>query len=149
MVKDLNPYSPPQTEVREPLAPDHAVPRPRQVSWAVWLLWTELALDVLQIVVDVRPTEGNALFLFALGGFVIGLGIEAFVIYKLATRRNWARYVILLFAILNLLDWVGSLRQGLITDPFRGVMTSLELMLDCVALFLVFTSPGKHWFKRV
>lgn len=145
---DHNPYSPPQTEVREPLPPDHAVPRPRQVYVAVWFLWIEVALDILQFVGDVGSREGNDLVLFMLAGFAIGLGVEVLVIYKLARRRNWARYVILVFAILNLLDWLAALKQGLTANPFRAAMTSLELMADCGALFLLFTSPAKQWYER-
>lgn len=94
---DHNPYSPPQTEVRETLAPDHALPRPKQVYVAVWLLSIELAVSLVQSI---------------------------------------------------LLIWLWNLSQGLTVDPVNRVVEAVTLMLDSAALFLVFTSPGKQWYKR-
>jgi hypothetical protein len=54
---DHNPYSPPQTEVREPVAREDAIPRPKQVTWAVRLFWTELALGVPQLILQLSNGE--------------------------------------------------------------------------------------------
>jgi hypothetical protein len=54
---DRNPYSPPQTDVRETVQPDTAGPRPVQVSIAVWLFWIEFGLSVIQTGVEFSPAE--------------------------------------------------------------------------------------------
>jgi uncharacterized membrane protein (DUF2068 family) len=149
---DHNPYSPPQTEVREAPADDTGA-RPRQVTLAVRLFWAELAVGVVQYATTLKSTgtedAGPAIVAFTLV-FIGALFIaEAIVIYKLWMRRNWARYVALVSTVLSLLGVVQSMNRGRLTIAAGEMGFSvLELMLDAVALVLLFTSPGKEWFKK-
>jgi len=73
---------------------------------------------------------------------------EVVVIYKLASRRNWARYVTLIVTVLGLLQFIRVLTQGQQIDPIIGALEALQLVLDGIALFLLFTSPARQWYKR-
>jgi len=144
-MKDHNPYSPPQTEVREPVEPEDAIPRPRQVTWAVRCFWTELALGVPQFILQLSSDREIWQYLV---GTLVTIGIlsvlQAWVIYKISTRRNWARYVSLVATVLSALMGLGdsgNMGFGAFTICLIG------LLLDCAALFLLFTRPGKDWFK--
>ena len=145
---ERNPYSPPQADVRETVEPDTAGPRPTQVTVAVRLFWIEFALSVI----DTGWSWHNAPdyrsgFTVLLGG-LLALPPEAWVIYKIARRRNWARFVALGAVIISGLLWIGSIRQGLAAaDPVSGIMDAVELGMDGVALFLLFANPGRQWFK--
>jgi hypothetical protein len=143
---DRNPYSPPQTEVREAVEPA-AGPRPRQVTWAVRLLWAEFALSILDFALGgyLKPAGFN--FFADLVGSVVTLPLEALVIYKIGRGRNWARYVALAAVLLSILLWYGAAREGNAGDAVTVIMGALELMLDAVALFLIFANPGRQWFK--
>jgi hypothetical protein len=144
---DRNPYSPPQTEVREAVEPDLAGPWPKQVTWAVRLLWTELALSVLDSGLA-WYVEGGALErTINVAGLLVTLPLEAWVIYKIGRRRNWARYVALASVIISVLLWYAAVRQGISADPVTTIMGAIELMLDGVALYLIFSDPGRQWFK--
>ena len=142
---DHNPYSPPQTEVREPVEPEDAIPRPRQVTWAVWCFWTELALGVPQFILQLSSDREIRQYLV---GTLVTIGIlsvlQAWVIYKISTRRNWARYVSLVATVLSALLGLGS--SGTMNLGSLIIMV-IGLLLDCAALFLLFTRPGKDWFK--
>lgn len=145
---DHNPYSPPQTEVRELPDPGDAVPRPGRVTLALWFLWVEFALSATQAVVQLSTMTGRRGF-----GIVVGVGaavlvVEAVVIQQLALRRNWARYVTLIASILGLLQFFGVLARGQKIDPVVGGLEVVQLVLDGMALFLLFTSPAKQWYKR-
>jgi hypothetical protein len=141
---DHNPYSPPQTEVREPVAPEDAIPRPRQVTWAVWCFWTELVLGVPQFILQLSDPEIRRYLVPTLVTIGILSVLQVWVIYKISTRRNWARYVSLVATVLSALMVLGS--WG--TTSFGAVTFSvIGLLLDCAALFLLFTHPGKDWFK--
>jgi hypothetical protein len=144
---DRNPYSPPQTEVREAVEPA-AGPRPRQVTWAVRLLWAEFALSILDFALGgyLKPAGFN--FFADLVGSVVTLPLEALVIYKIGHGRNWARHVALAAVLLSILLWYGAAREGNAGDAVTVIMGALELMLDAVALFLIFGNPGRQWFKR-
>ena len=145
---DHNPYSPPQTEVREAPAED-AGPRPRQVTLAVRVFWAEFAVSGVQYIVQILTQDRGPYF----GATLVVVGVlfaaEALIIYSLGMRRNWARYVALVSSLLGLLEFGQSISQGRLTSaPGEMAMEAVELMLDAVALFLLFTSPGKEWFKK-
>jgi uncharacterized membrane protein (DUF2068 family) len=148
---DHNPYSPPQTEVRE-APPDDIEQRPRQVKLAVRLFWVELVVGVVQFATTL-PSSNRGAEPIVIALTVAFLGVlfvaEAIVIYKLWVRRNWARYVALVATLLGLLEFVQSISRGhLTTAPGELGFSAVELVLDAVALFLLFTSPGKEWFKK-
>jgi hypothetical protein len=144
---DRNPYSPPQTEVREAVEPA-AGPRPGQVTWAVRLLWAEFALSILDFFLGWYLKPAGFGLVADLVASLLTLPLEALVIYKLGHGRNWARYVTLASVLLSILLWYGAARQGTAGDPVTVIMGALELMLDAVALFLIFANPGRQWFKR-
>ena len=141
---DHNPYSPPQTEVREPVAPEDAIPRPRQVTWAVWCFWTELALGVPQFFLQLSNGEIRQYLIATLVTIGVLSALQAWVIYKISTRRNWARYVSLVATVLSAVMGLGgssTMSSGTL------IICVIGLLLDCAALFLLFTRPGKDWFK--
>jgi len=141
---DHNPYSPPQTEVREPVAPEDAIPRPKQVTWAVRCFWTELALGVPELILQLSNGEIREYLVATL--VIIGVlsALQAWVIYKISIRRNWARYVALVATLLSALMTLGSSKTMSFGTQTIG---SMGLLLDGAALFLLFTRPGKDWFK--
>jgi hypothetical protein len=49
--------------------------------------------------------------------------------------------------IVSTLLWSGAMRQGVSAEPVTTIMGAIELMLDGVALYLLFANPGKQWFK--
>ena len=77
----------------------------------------------------------------------LSLPFEALVIYKIARRRNWARFVALGAVIISAMLWFGTIRQGISADPVMGIMGAVELVIDAIALYLLFTNPGRQWFK--
>jgi len=141
---DHNPYSPPQTEVREPVAPEDTIPRPMQVTWAVRCFWTELALGVPQFILQLSNGEIRQYLVVTLITIGVLSALQAWVIYKISTRRNWARYVSLVATVLSALMGLGGSST---MNPGSLTIMVIGLLLDCAALFLLFTRPGKDWFK--
>jgi hypothetical protein len=144
---DRNPYSPPQTDVREIVEPDPAGPRPARVALAVRLFWIEFALSVVQVGLDLYGASDGLARFAAVVAALLSLPAEAWVIYKIARRRNWARFVALGAVIISALLWLGAIRQGISADPVTGIMGAVELVIDGIALYLLFTNPGSQWFK--
>ncbi len=144
---DRNPYSPPQTDVRETVQPDTAGPRPARVSLAVRLFWIEFALSVVHGGLDLYRTTDDVALFADLVGSGLSLPAEAWVIYKIARRRNWARFVALGAVVLSALLSVGAVRQGISADPVTRIMGAVELAIDGIALYLLFSNPGRQWFK--
>ena len=144
---ERNPYSPPQSDVRETVEPDRAGPRPARVTLAVRLFWIEFALSVIDGGWSFYSATDNFLRASVLVGVALSLPLEAWVIYKISRRRNWARFVALGAVIISALLWFGAIRQGISADPVTGIMGAVELVIDGIALYLLFTNPGRQWFK--
>jgi hypothetical protein len=144
---DRNPYSPPQADVRETVEPDPAGPRPARVTLAVRLFWIEFALSVIDGGWSFYSATDYFVRASVLVGGALSLPLEAWVIYKISRRRNWARFVALGAVIISTLLWFGLLRQGISRDSGSLILGALELGLDGIALYLIFANPGRQWFK--
>jgi hypothetical protein len=141
---DFNPYSPPQA----PVADATSLPRikPITVRRALTSLWVAYGLAFAHAVIVIGdrwlswPPRYIAL---------VQLGDELFyavLIGFLASGRYWARliYAVLLgVRTLNVIrtaaaDWHYS--QGLL------VMTMISFLCQYVAMYWLFTDPGRRWF---
>jgi hypothetical protein len=146
-----NPYSPPTAEVAD-VAVAHSMEKPVQVVWAVRLLWSSVVLSFVRDIVQFGyiwsmgelPT---ATLVGGLIGGLIGFLIAMWFIGKVSAGRNWARIVILVLMLLG----IASLPM---LWPYLGAATPIQLIvgatqqvLTLVVLILVFTSPGKFWFR--
>jgi hypothetical protein len=146
---DHNPYSPPQTEVREPASPNEIGARPKQVTLAVRLFWVEFAVSVVSFAAQMLSKDRNPYVVATVITVGVFLAAEAFVIYSLWVRRNWARYVALATTLLGFLEVVVAIGDGRLKGESVQIgAEAIEAMLDGVALFLLFTSPAKEWFKK-
>ena len=144
-----NPYSPPKSEVRD-LAPDRAIAeRPRQVLYAVLLLWVSLVLGIPSAIHEYQKavTEGTWPFLlvFMLFMYAFGVCLNIFA----ARGHNWARITLLVFSSVAIVSFVALIEEYL-QDPVGYLaLNIITLVMDAVALYLLFSRPGALWFRRV
>jgi hypothetical protein len=143
-----NPYSPPNAEVGDVHPGGPAAPRPREVVVAVRLLWLSL---VAGIPVSIREyqdgaSEGNAAFLLY---FTLSLyAISVFMVLSLQRGHNWARIVLLVFNVLNLLSFLFAFSELRKYPTGDFVILVLVVGLDLAALYLVYTRAAAEWFRR-
>lgn len=78
---------------------------------------------------------------------VVNFGLALLLIWLVARRRKgWVRYIIAALFLLGLLPAIGSLPDELRAQPIEGALTALQLVLQAVALVLVFTGNAAAWF---
>jgi len=141
-----NPYAPPVAIVGD-MADAAALPRPRQVRWAVRLLWASTVLALPEALVDAAraPTLTHLI-----GGLLVEALMLAFAcwLYVCVNRgRNWARIVLLLLTLLGTGVVVfAPLSRG--TTTFEQVFTWLNTACDVVCMGLLFSPPASAWFRR-
>lgn len=126
---------------------------PGQVRWALRLLWLCLIFNVAQhlavvpAAVEVLPPDG-----IARGAAILGLSVpvalllfEAFVNLKIAAGRNWARIAKFLLLAADVYFQV-ALSNG----PGQVEIVSAIVMyaLGFAALYLLFLTPGRLWFRQ-
>lgn len=76
-----------------------------------------------------------------------GLLILSFLTWKISKGRNWARITLLVLVVVGMAPFIYFLPLQLKRSLFWSTVMIAQSLLQWYALFLVFTSPGKHWFS--
>jgi hypothetical protein len=153
-----NPYSPPTADVAD-MAIIRPAKMPLQVLWAVRALWASIILNFVVAIVDliIQMTSGDALDIPGLLRSVISTIIWTLIgkwfTGKIAAGRNWARILMLIFTLPGFAGIVALyayfrpsyLNQFGVID---FVSEGSQQLLAVVALWLVFISPGRYWFRQ-
>jgi hypothetical protein len=143
-----NPYAPPTTEVAD-ISPMNKWPQPRQVYWAVALLWVSLLLGLLAIVLAIEREGGDtAILAWVLGFQLVFVVLAAYLNVCIYRGRNWARitFLVLFFISLVIVVFVPNPPEFTLAERVTDVVA---VLLDMVAAVLLFTKPGSLWFKAV
>jgi hypothetical protein len=64
-------------------------------------------------------------------------------------RKNWARWVFLLFIIFGLPSLHDSFQQALARSTFTTVYFIMQTLLQCGVAVLLFLKPSNEWFRRL
>ncbi|GAA2005479.1 hypothetical protein JL107_04770 [Nakamurella flavida] len=139
-----------------------AVPRPGTVEAAFWIyLVSAIASFVLSLLVFTESgkqtlrdavrqgeqvqgmTEDQLVQTLQIVAVVVGavvVAIALLFVFKMRAGRNWARIVITIFSVLNLLSLFGGVRSGLSTTDFIGPVIAI------VALVLMWLPASNEYF---
>lgn len=124
-----------------------SVEKPIEVSRAVNCLWVSLALGFLKALIDMQHMSAQNAPGFINFILVAVIAINALLIYKIAQGKNWARITYLVLMVLGSLPSVPLLMNEFGRSPILGAFGIIQIGLQIFALWLLFTSPGKAWFK--
>jgi hypothetical protein len=118
--------------------------RPSQVSKAVLLLSISLGLGQVTSVLlrPHLPHDGQALFVG-----ILTVTLLAWLTYKIWVGRNWARIAFAALFALGSLLYIPMLIKFFNFSPLAGSINLVQSLLQLVALYLLFTEPGRGWFK--
>jgi hypothetical protein len=139
-----NPYRPPVAQVADPPRSDDT---PRIVAIALWLLWTGIAVEVIDTAFDVHAgLQTHASVVIATNGTIAMVGVVCWLIFMIGRRRNWARivYAVLfaLGAIVQGLNW-----QNLLNGSTRDLLSIVsQFGLQLAAMILLFRREADEWF---
>jgi hypothetical protein len=143
---DQNPYAPPPVHVADPARAPRV--KPRTVVWATAALWVSFGLFSAHAAIVLKgrwiswhpeavaiPQTRDELLYVAL-------------IYFASVGRNWAR---LIYAV-----WLGVRTVIVIRyapadwqdSKWLELMTAISFICQYVAMYWLFTAPGRRWFKR-
>lgn len=125
------------------------ISRPEKVTTAVILLYVALIIGVLQsimlasLLVRTSPIE-HVIFIFS-----SLIGVIWFLIYKISRGCNWARISILVMFIVGALFLLQAFLESLAVSPIYGLLGIAQILIQAVALILLFQKPSSDWFKEV
>lgn len=121
----------------------------KPVVTAVSLLWVSLAVGVVKMLIDFLYYSALAPAAFTNFVLVCTFAFVAFLIIKISAGRNWARITFLVLFVLGMLPTLPLMLDEFSRLPVVGALSVAQVGLQVYALFLLFSQPGKLWFRKV
>jgi len=124
------------------------LPQPPEVGRAITLLWVGLGLMVLKVAVNIGALDSIVPSLLSNAAFLLTFGIAAFIIYATSKGYNWARWSFALMFAVDALPALYLLPETMAQSPLRGGITLAQCAAQGYGLYLLFSFPGKAWFRK-
>lgn len=127
----------------EPLA------QPPKVGTAVKLLYATLGIGIIRSIIEAsRLAEANSVGFVLLIIFSV-FGSMWFLIYMIGKGRNWARIAFLIMFILGVPLSILPMIQSLTYDPVSGILGLAQVVMQIIAMVLLFQGGSSAWFKVI
>ena len=124
--------------------------KPIEIKKALNCIWAGLALAIMMPYLDwhyiqnAKPQISVTSVSFAL---IITIVIYVWLINKVSKGRNWARITFLVLVAVGSIPNLQTLIIEFNRSIIIGCNSALQLILQFIALWLLFTKPGSTWFK--
>jgi hypothetical protein len=118
------------------------VEKPEQVRRALVLLWASFGISAIEVIVaEVLEISDPTMWIF----LIFMYAVWAYVIVAISRQRNWARIVSLVVAVLTTALWV-AWPEARPEQWSETITTVASVVLEAVALYLLFSGAGGAWF---
>jgi len=144
-----NPYSPPTATVADEVVPPRQMPAAIRIAlilMAVSLL-LDFAIEAIRPASLTESAPGRLSTLALVISAVLVTGLTAWLAWKIAVGRNWARIVLLVLTILSVPSAILDILPIVRTWPLGTVLKIVEQCMDIAVVYLLFI-PGRAWFRR-
>ena len=142
-----NPYEPPKSDVKDPRPVRAIADKPAAIIYAVWLVWISTLIGIPTVVYEYQramaETPSPVFLPLYIAIYVLTISINI----GINRGRNWARAAFLVLAVFSMLIF------GLTIEKFADypvvilLIYFISFVVDAGAIYLVFTAPGKLWFR--
>jgi hypothetical protein len=123
--------------------------KPKTVVLAVNLLWASLFVGMVGLVLSGVKTSSQTGPVFLATVFIITLVISSFLILLISDGKNWARITLGVLFAMGIPKCVGFLvGNEFMQDPMDNSADLIQTALQGYATYLIFTPPGKSWFRK-
>lgn len=120
--------------------------RPAQVTQALYLLSGSLVLGMVLTLLDVGELSASTLWVLHAVALIVAMSV--LLIYEISRGKNWARFVFLALFIVGLVPYLPDTMVMFDQSPIMGSLSVLQLVVQLIALYLVFTSASSAWFRK-
>lgn len=131
--------------------------KPETVKTAIKLLYIGLALGIIEAFLKFPMTReiASTQEAQALGGLGFALTIQfitfvslALIIWLISKRKNWARWIFSILAILGIPMMIDSILSDLNNAPIYAIISIIQTLIQLAAIILLFLKPSREWFKK-
>jgi hypothetical protein len=123
--------------------------KPQHVGTAVNLLWASLAVGLVKMLMDFLNLSAAAPAAFTNFVLIFTFALIGFLIFKISAGKNWARITFLVLFIIGVLPTLPIVLGEFSRSPVVGALSVAQIGLQLYALLLLFTPPGRSWFRKV
>lgn len=118
--------------------------KPRNITIATYLLLLSVFLELIVVVLDKQYID-NTPRSIAIFSVIIGFMFTIWLIFKIATGRNWARYILLILGIIGLIPtWRHIIESSMLVNTIEVA----SLIVGVFGTYLIFFGSGRLWFKK-
>jgi hypothetical protein len=143
-------YAPPKSAV-EDVTPKEPLPQrpPRQIVLAIQFAALSYVVSLTGIGLEWDYYLQTRSITTIVVSLACSVGIQAWLCWKVYRGRNWSRITMLIFKGIGIAGLiVGGLGNLLLSLPPVVIVTSsIGIGLTLAALWLLFLSPGREWFR--
>ena len=143
-----NPYAPPKAEVEVAERDEVTAERPRQIVWVVQLAALNYALGLVSIAIAWDYFARLQSLTSTILGQAFTFVLLFWLYYKIFQGRNWARILWLVLSLLGLAMMPFTYKLLGAMPGITKLQMTIGFGLTLVIIWLLFFSPGKHWFRR-
>ncbi len=97
---------------------------------------------------DIQHIESQATPAFTNFILITVFGLMALLIFYISKGKNWARVTFLVLFVIGSLPSVPIVLGEFTRSPVLGAFSAIQIILQLVALYFIFTKPGSDWFKK-
>ena len=120
---------------------------PGTVRWALILAIASVAIGLGNTVREFPPSGASISPAMLLGTALVMTGLWAGVVYLVATRRNWARWLFIVVAFLALPGAVLSLAALPGADAITAAVSFSQNGANIAAAVLLLLPDSSRWFR--
>lgn len=127
--------------------------KPDEVVLAVKLLLASLLIGIIRISLECRiplewqSTQHSSIIWLILLFLVFVSSLMLWLIYKINSRKNWARITWLILFVLGLPFSIKPLILSLTLNPFSGILGIGQCAIQIIAMVLLFKRSVNKWYK--
>lgn len=122
--------------------------KPAQIVMATRLLWFTLALGVVNSALEWQFLTSTTSVGLLVSTQLLTFAVVAWLTIMISRGRNWARITFLIMSIIGLPVVFMQFQAMFARSPISGAISVLQLLLQIGALYLMFSEPGRRWFRR-
>ena len=130
-----------------PIEPTAQLSRPKETTFAIQFIYASLAIGMLRAVFGLTQRASGAALILAALIVISFFALGFFLVWKISSRRNWARIILLILVLINLpfavLANVSELKQSILS----GTLSVLIELILWVGTCLLFTKTSNLWFR--
>ena len=122
---------------------------PKHIKYFEWTWLGSLSLGIIVAALSYSELVGAGMEIFS--GFIqfVTLGIMLLLILLTSRKRNnIAKWILVVLFGLGIVFYIPKL-SSLFNLGFAGVLSSLQVLAQCVGIYFLFTQESRDWFRVI